>query len=259
MKASASASRKSRRPKGRAPATFAAKGSSGASTLILFDIDGTLVLTGGAGGRAMSRAFEEIFAIANAFTGVPMAGRTDAWILSDAAAAHGIPPDSPGLARFRDVYLRHLAIELEHPGASRKGVMPGVRTLLDALSDRDDVCLALLTGNYEAGARLKLEYFDLWKYFSCGAFGDAAPHRNVLVPRALARVEACEGRTFAAADSVVIGDTPLDVGCAAHAGARSLAVATGSHSVDELRAAGADAVIEDLGDTGAVLRLLRID
>src|SRR4051812_5029946 len=259
MKASASASRKSRRPKGRAPATFAAKGSSGASTLILFDIDGTLVLTGGAGGRAMSRAFDEIFAIANAFTGVPMAGRTDAWILSDAAAAHGIPPDSPGLARFREVYLRHLAIELEQPGASRKGVMPGVRALLEALSDRDDVCLALLTGNYEAGARLKLEYFDLWKYFSCGAFGDAAPHRNVLVPKALARVEACEGIAFAAADAVVIGDTPLDVGCAAHAGARSLAVATGSHSVEELRAAGADDVLQDLGDTGAVLRLLRID
>src|SRR3954466_1414868 len=115
MKASASASRKSRRPKDRAPETSAAKGNSRASTLILFDIDGTLVLTGGAGGRAMSRAFDEIFAIANAFTGVPMAGRTDAWILNDAAAAHGIPPDSPGLARFREVYLRHLATELEQP------------------------------------------------------------------------------------------------------------------------------------------------
>jgi len=207
----------------------------------------------------MSRAFEEIFAIANAFAGVPMAGRTDAWILNDAAAAHGIPPDSPGLARFREAYLRHLAIEPEQPGASRKGVMPGVRALLDALANRGDVCVALLTGNYEAGARLKLEYFDLWKYFPCGAFGDAAPHRNVLVAKALARVEECEGLTFSPADAVVIGDTPLDVGCAAHAGARSLAVATGSHSVDELRAAGADEVIQDLGDTGAVLRLLRID
>ena len=68
---------------------------------MLFDIDGTLVLTGGAGGRAMSLAFEEVFAIANAFQGVPMAGRTDAWILNDAAAAHGIPPDSPDLDRFR--------------------------------------------------------------------------------------------------------------------------------------------------------------
>src|SRR3954463_3086262 len=124
MKASASASTKNRRPKGRAPGTFAAKVRTSASTLILFDIDGTLVLTGGAGGRAMSLAFEEVFAIANAFTGIPMAGRTDAWILNDAAALHGIPPDSPLLARFRDAYVRHLAVELEKPGVNRKGLMP---------------------------------------------------------------------------------------------------------------------------------------
>ena len=204
----------------------------------------------------MSLAFEEVFAIANAFQGIPMAGRTDAWILNDAAAAHGIPADSLDVTRFRDSYLRHLAIELETPGAARKGLMPGVRDLLDALAPRNDVYLALLTGNYEAGARLKLEYFDLWKYFPCGAFGDDAPHRNVLVPKALARVEECGGPSFAAADAVVIGDTPLDVGCAAHVGARSLAVATGSHSVEELRAAGADAVLTDLSDTDEVLRSL---
>ena len=206
----------------------------------------------------MSLAFEEVFAVANAFQGIPMAGRTDAWILNDAAAAHGIPPDSSLLARFKDAYVRYLAIELEKPGVNRKGLMPGVRELLDALAPRDEVFLALLTGNYEAGARLKLEYFDLWKYFSCGAFGDDAPHRNVLVPRALARVAVCGGPSFAATDAIVIGDTPLDVGCAAHAGARSLAVATGSHSVEELRAAGADDVLSDLGNTDEVLRVLRI-
>src|SRR5258706_9556619 len=134
--------------------------------------------------------------------------------------------------------------------------MPGVRELLDALAPRDDAYIALLTGNYQAGARLKLEYFDLWKYFACGAFGDAAPHRNVLVPKALAAVAACGGPAFSAADALVIGDTPLDIGCAAHVGARSLAVATGSHSVEELRAAGADAVLKDLSDTGEVVRLV---
>ena len=206
----------------------------------------------------MSRAFEDVFAVGNAFQSVPMAGRTDAWILNDASAAHGIPPDSPDLDRFRSAYVRHLAAEIDKPGVNRKGLMPGVRELLDTLAPRDDVFLALLTGNYEAGARLKLEYFDLWKYFSCGAFGDAAPHRNVLVPKALARVEACEGLTFAAADAIVIGDTPLDVGCAAHVGARSLAVATGSHSIEELRQAGADHVLQDLSDTKEVLRVLRI-
>jgi phosphoglycolate phosphatase len=249
---------KSRRPRGRAPATFAAKNKRGATTLILFDIDGTLVLTGGAGGRAMSRAFEEIFAVANAFQGIPMAGRTDAWIVSDAAAAHRIPQDSVNLKRFHDTYVRHLGAELATAGTGRKGLMPGVRELLDALAPREDVYLALLTGNYEEGARLKLEYFDLWNYFPCGAFGDDAPHRNVLVPKALARVAACGGPAFAAADAIVIGDTPLDVGCARHAGARSLAVATGSHSVEELRTAGAGDVLQDLSDTAEVLRVLRI-
>jgi phosphoglycolate phosphatase len=204
----------------------------------------------------MSLAFEDVFAIGNALTGIPMAGRTDAWILNDAAAAHGISPDASELSRFRDRYLHHLAIELEQTGTARKGLMPGVRELLDALAPRDDVYLALLTGNYEAGARLKLEYFDLWKYFSCGAFGDAAPHRNVLVPKALTAVAACGGPVFTAADAIVIGDTPLDVGCAAHVGARSLAVATGSHSVEELRAAGADVVLKDLSDTEEVVRLV---
>jgi len=256
MKASASASTRNRRPKGRELETSAAKVRTSASTLILFDIDGTLVLTGGAGGRAMSLAFEEIFSIENAFQGISMAGRTDAWILSDTAAAHGIPPDSPQLATFRETYLRHLAIEIEKPGPTRKGLMPGVRELLDALASNDDVYLALVTGNYESGARMKLEYFDLWKYFPCGAFGDAAPHRNVLVPRALEAVEACGGPAFAPANAIVIGDTPLDVGCAAHVGARSLAIATGSHSVEQLQAAGADVVLKDLGDTAQVLRVI---
>ncbi len=203
----------------------------------------------------MTSAFEEIFQIPDAFRGIPMPGRTDSWILSDAAAAHRIPRDSPDLLRFRDHYLRHLARELErpHPPHMRKGVMPGVRPLLDALAARDDVYLALLTGNYEAAARLKLEHFDLWRYFSCGAFGDDAPDRNGLLPKALAQVHACAGHAIDAADAVIIGDTPLDVACAAAGGARSIGVATGSHTVDELRASGADVVFEDLSDRDAVV------
>jgi phosphoglycolate phosphatase len=227
------------------------------TSLILFDIDGTLVLTGGAGGRAMSLAFHEIFGVRDALNGIAMAGRTDAWILADALTAHHIASDPAALVGFREAYLRHLAIELDKPGA-RKGLMPGVRELLDALRRRDDVYLALLTGNYEEGARIKLEYFDLWRYFPCGAFGDDAPQRDGLVTKALERIAASGGPSFSAADAVVIGDTPLDVACAAFCGARSIAVATGSHSVDQLRAAGADVVMKDLGDTTAVLRLLRI-
>jgi len=217
------------------------------------------VLTGGAGVRAMSRAFEDLLGVRDAFRGMPMAGRTDSWILADAATAHGVPPDSPALARFRDVYLEHLADEIQRPAAARKGIMPGVRDLLDVLSGRSDVFLALLTGNYEAAARIKLEYFDLWRYFSCGAFGDSAPDRNGLLPRAVATVAACGGPSFAATDAVVIGDTPLDIACAAHSSARSIGVATGNHSVDELRAAGADVVFADLSDTDAVLRALGVE
>src|SRR5256885_706316 len=112
----------------------------------------------------MALAFEELFDIPDAFRGMPMAGRTDAWILSDAAAAHGIPGDAPALARFPAVYLRHLTAEIEKPHP-RKIMMPGVRALLDSLAGRDDVYVALLTGNYEAAARIKLEHFDLWRYF----------------------------------------------------------------------------------------------
>jgi phosphoglycolate phosphatase-like HAD superfamily hydrolase len=219
-------------------------------TVLLFDIDGTLVLTGGAGGRAMTRAFEELYGVGNAFDGVPFNGRTDAWILSRAAAAHGI--DDEAIARFKPLYLDYLAEELHRPGP-RKGVMPGVAPLLDELSRRDDVYLALLTGNFERGACLKLEYFDLWRYFTCGAFGDTTHDRNALLPEALARVIVSGGPQAAPADVVIIGDTPLDVGVAIAGGARSMAVATGSHTTDELRASGADVVFQDLSDLEAVL------
>jgi phosphoglycolate phosphatase len=200
----------------------------------------------------MSRAFEELFGVPDAMRGVHFQGRTDAWIVSDALAVHGVPRDSPALRRFPHVYLRHLAHELAQPGP-RKGILPGVREVLDALSGRDDAYLALLTGNYEAAAQVKLEYFDLWRYFPCGAFGDDAPDRNGLLPKAVARVAACGGPSVAVAEAVVIGDTPLDVACAMASGARSIAVATGSHSVEELRAAGADVVFEDLARTSDVL------
>jgi phosphoglycolate phosphatase len=246
---------KSRRPRGRELATFAPSRLDrlrDATTLLLFDIDGTLVLTGGAGARAMDRAFEELFGVPNGFGRTPMPGRTDSWILDATLAAHGIPKDDPRVPRFHDIYLRHLAPAVEEP-SPRKGVMPGVRPLLDELSTRTDVYLALLTGNYEAAARVKLEHFDLWRYFRCGAFGDAAPERNGLLAKAIARVAACGGPVVAPKDAVIVGDTPLDVAVAVTGGARCIAVATGSSSAADLRAAGADVVFEDLSDTRGVI------
>jgi phosphoglycolate phosphatase len=225
--------------------------------VVLFDIDGTLLLTGRAGARAFLQAFGELCGIPRPLETFSMAGRTDPWVLAELAAANGVPADAPELSRFHDVYLNYLDIEIEKPGP-RKGLMPGVRPLLDELAARDDVHLALLTGNYERAAQVKLEYFDVWRYFRGGAFGDAALDRNVLVPKALASVAAMGGPAISPDDAVVIGDTPLDVACARAAGARSFAVATGSYDMASLDAAGADVVLADLSDIEAVLRALRI-
>ena len=118
------------------------------------------------------------------------------------------------------------------------------------------MALGLLTGNFVEGARIKLEYFDLWKYFRCGAFGDDASDRNHLVPVAIERARECGFIDAAPTDVVVIGDTPHDIACARAVGAMPIAVATGSYSVDQLKAAGADVVFKDLSDTAAVMRAL---
>jgi phosphoglycolate phosphatase-like HAD superfamily hydrolase len=140
-----------------------------------------------------------------------------------------------------------------------KGVLPGVRSLLDVLTApplRDTIFLALLTGNSEDGARLKLEHFDLWRYFRCGAYGDDVHDRNELFDVAMCRVRACGGPASHPRDVIVVGDTAFDVACAAAAGARSIAVATGPSDVDTLKKSGADVVFDDLSDTAAFVRLL---
>jgi phosphoglycolate phosphatase-like HAD superfamily hydrolase len=222
------------------------------STLILFDIDGTLVLTGGAGGRAMVRAFHDVFGRSNGLGSIPMAGRTDAWIVAQMAAMHGLTCDADALGRFHDIYVRYLSDEIVAPGP-KKGVLPGVRRLLDTLASRDDAYLALLTGNFRRGAEIKLEHFDLWRYFQAGAFGDAAHDRNGLLWTALAAVRDAGGPSFRPSEVVVIGDTPLDVAVAVAGGARSLGVATGGHDVDTLLESGADVALPDLDDLDAVL------
>ena len=237
--------------------------------LVLFDIDGTLVLTGGAGIRAMNRACEELVGHPHALEGIPVAGRTDRIILTDVVTRAGHDLHDGLLEQLRDRYIANLRAEIERPGRLQsfeslgarggiKSVMPGIRELLGILEQRDDVFLGLLTGNFKEGARIKLEHFDLWRYFRCGAFGDAAPDRNGLLPRAVSTVAACGGPAFAATDAVVIGDTPLDIACAKFSLARSIGVATGMHSVDELRSAGADVVFADLSDTRSVLRALNV-
>jgi phosphoglycolate phosphatase len=223
--------------------------------LVLFDVDGTLVLTGRAGVRAMTRAAAEVFGIHNAFTDIAMAGRTDWYLLGAALAQSRKTLDAAGLDRFRAVYVRCLEEEVPKRGEGRKGIMPGITALLDALIQQEDVCLGLLTGNFAAAARIKLEYFDLWRYFRCGAYGDDAHDRNDLVSVALARARD-SGEVHRFERVFVVGDTPHDVACAAAGNATSIAVATGGFDAAALHAAGADVVFEDLSDTAAVLSVI---
>jgi phosphoglycolate phosphatase len=235
--------------------------------LILFDIDGTLVLTGGAGIRAMNRACEELVGHPLALDGIPVAGRTDRIILTDVVARAGHALDDGLLDRLREGYIAKLKEEIERPGRTQsfeslgargglKAVMPGIRELLDALERRDDVFLGLLTGNFEAGARIKLAHFDLWRYFRCGAYGDDAADRNELVPFALARARQAGLPDIAPHDILVVGDTPHDVACARAVGATPVAVATGGFTVKQLRESGAEIVFQDLSRTSEFLNLL---
>ena len=236
--------------------------------LLLFDIDGTLVLTGGAGVRAMNRAFLEVWGVEDAFRGVKMAGGTDPRLLDEALAQTGVVAGDGQVAAFERMYLRLLAEEIlkplagglandPHHGMRRwRGPLPGVRNLVTALSPRDDVFLALLTGNYSKGAEIKLTHFDLWQPFHCGAFGEDARERAALVPVAVGRAAALGCPPVAPRDVVIVGDTVRDVECAQANEAACVAVATGGDDSGTLHDAGADVVFETLEDTQAVIAAL---
>jgi phosphoglycolate phosphatase-like HAD superfamily hydrolase len=222
--------------------------------LVLFDIDGTLVLTGRAGVRGMNRALQEVLGVREGLDGIPVAGRTDWAILDEAVRRCGRTLDDALLDELRALYVERLAEEIQHRGEGRKEVLPGVRPLLDELSTRPDVAVGLITGNFIKGAEVKLAHFGLWRFFRFGGFGDDAADRNLLVPFAVDRARTCGVPELPMRDVVVIGDTPADVACAQAVGATAVAVATGGSSVDELRATGADYVLPDLEDHAGFLR-----
>jgi len=224
--------------------------------LILFDIDGTLLLSGRAGLRAMTRAFQQAFRIGDAFKGESFGGRTDSYLVSKALKAAGLPDTSENHDHFREIYLPLLAEEIEHPGQGHKGLMPGARELLDALQEYDHLHLALLTGNYREAAEIKLRHFEIWDFFEWGAFSDDHQDRNQLVPIARSRAETYDIPAEAIERVIVIGDTPHDIECARVAGAKSIAVATGGFTVAQLQEAGADEVLRDLSDTAQALRAI---
>jgi phosphoglycolate phosphatase-like HAD superfamily hydrolase len=221
--------------------------------LFLFDIDGTLIDSGGAGTRALELAFKELFSIRHAFQGIAMAGKTDIEIIKEALNKYQIPANDGVIPAVTSSYLRHLSVEVHN---DRKHLKPGVRDVLDRLSERPDCHLGLLTGNIEEGARIKLGAFDLNRYFSFGAFGSDNEDRRKLLPLAVKKFKNITGKTVNYSSCIVIGDTPRDVHCAKPYGALSVAVATGPYAVEHLRETGADVVLRTLSDGGALFKLL---
>lgn len=220
--------------------------------LVLFDIDGTLMSCDGAGRRALEAVLTPRLGPLAALASWPFGGKTDPQIFAELLEAYGVPaPERPALAaELEPPYLAALAREL--PLGPGRHLKPGVRPLLAALAQAPGVTLGVLTGNFEAGARLKLEAFGLAEHFVLAATGSDHGDRDRLVGFALARAEA-GGRRFAGAEVVLIGDTPKDVACARPWGARCLAVATGAWTASALEAEGPAAVFETLADTEAVL------
>ncbi|MEI6604240.1 MAG: HAD hydrolase-like protein [Verrucomicrobiota bacterium] len=211
--------------------------------LYLFDIDGTLIDTGGAGMRALQEATREIFGASG--PELDLAGSTDRGIAEVIHAHFGITPDTRLIEGFFAAYHLKLHWHLAHSSPSGR-VLAGVPEVLAALARRPAATLGLLTGNTAAGAAAKLRHFKLDGYFAFGAFGGEHAQRNQLGPLALQRAAVHAGHPFTAAQTLVIGDTPKDIACAHAIGARCLAVATGRFSISELTDSGADHVVATL-------------
>lgn len=220
--------------------------------LLLWDIDGTLIASGGAGMRALQAALGTVFGIDGSLADIDFAGRTDTWIMREVFKKFNIAPTPDHFARFFQGYVTALPGELDNPNAR---VLPGVRELLAAACAHGAMAQGIVTGNMRRGAELKLSHHGLWEYFSFGAFADDSEHRNDLGPHAVRRALEQHGVNFAADDVWVIGDTPHDIACGKAIGARTLAVATGGSTLDHLRAHEPTAAVENLSDTEAVLRL----
>jgi phosphoglycolate phosphatase len=222
--------------------------------LILFDIDGTLV-RGGPAKVAFVQAMEETFGTARDADKVLFAGKTDPQIAREILGCAGVDRDSIDrkLPVLWDRYLGRLEQALPHHPMT---VLPGVRRLLDDLAELDDVGVGLVTGNIVGGARLKLDSAGLWRHFGVGSYGSDHEERDELPAIALGRAREHWGRAIDAGQAIIVGDTPRDVACGRAGGMRTVAVATGMFSIEELEATGADHVLDDFSATEHVVALL---
>ncbi len=227
-------------------------------TLVLFDIDGTLLDSSSAGRRAIRRALHDEFPDLAFFDRVRFDGKTDRQIVAELYLAAGVPERA---TRERTdallaAYLGHLETEVRAPD-HRVRALPGVPALLDALDAVEGVCVGLLTGNIVDGARLKLGAAGLpFERFRVGAYGSDSAHRPDLPAIATARAVDLFGRLPSGTEVVILGDTPADVTCGAGIGARAVAVATGAYDTTTLAAAGAAAVFENFVTTADVVEAI---
>jgi phosphoglycolate phosphatase-like HAD superfamily hydrolase len=216
----------------------------------LFDIDGTLIRSGGAGVAALRQALREDFHVGLAADETEIAGRTDRAIARDMFATHNLDDSPENWERFQAGYLRRLPQNL----ATFEGqILPGVLKLLEELGGRSDTALGLLTGNMEAGARKKLEHFNLLHHFSFGAYGDRWFDRDDVARDAFRLLKERFDGQIAPQQIWVIGDTPYDVQCSRAIGAQALAVATGGHTREQLAACRPEVVLDNLASTADVL------
>ena len=217
--------------------------------LVLFDIDGTLIHTSGAGEKAFARVFAHLFGVADGTEKLKFAGRTDVAILREFFLHNAIVPSPDNLEQFFEAYvfmLEHMLHSL--PG----GVHPGVWTWLHHLRalPRPPI-VGLLTGNIRLGAEIKLRRFDLWEEFEIGGFADDSSERNEIATTVKQRGEALLGEELRGDEVLVIGDTPLDIACARSIGAKVLAVGTGMYRPKDLLPLKPDWAVENLGALSA--------
>src|SRR6476660_2196189 len=208
--------------------------------LLLFDIDGTLVNTGGAGIDALKLNVHNRFSAKDDLRDIEIAGKTDRTIIRDILRKYQVKPTDENIGSFAEEYIHRLPLSLSR---SRGRVLPGIQPLLERLKPQPNIVLALLTGNLQQGARLKLQHYCLWDFFELGAFARERAQRK-------------HGHDFDAADIDVIGDTKYDIACGNAFGARTIAVATGSWSRELLQACSPDFLFDDLADTDEVIKKL---
>lgn len=209
----------------------------------LFDIDGTLIVSGGAGQDAAVEALVSAFGISATREGIAFAGRTDRAITQDLFEAHGLECTPQRWAQFQAEYLRHLARLVKEREGS---VLEGVTELLDFLTGRPDIYLGLLTGNIRAGAEIKLRHYGLWDHFDFGGYGDDHFSRNDVARSAFIDAQRRVPAIIQPDQVWVVGDTEHDIRCARAIGAKVIAVTTGGYSADDLRSHSPDLLVSDL-------------